>query len=371
MIEVMTIDSSGKVNDLEPVTDLDLSKSIGKLFIVAEDNSISEGTVFVIPPEECQRYSLPQDKLICLTDFHNIGEIFDRPRGFFVSFENVCRSGEFKSVLKHTPIDCPQNIYKAHPASQFRHHVGSKNIDPITGYAYSLENDIDFLVLECECSCGNTFAPRDMIPLRIKELDETMALTLVGYPGAKVMESRAMPYSSIYPGNSYVTEGNVLKQCTGAMIKGNEDLIAVENSSVAGMSGSPILQTQDGKLVAVSILLGGPAVKNHYEFVSLSHYVLENRYPEGLQLFESLKNDLPNFCSAFWLRCLESGLSTNEEKGSISVIRIMYYDLVKNFAAEQTPENSVKLLSHNLGFRLKKFLVKYIRSFSSYLCLPQ
>ena len=96
MIEVMTIDSSGKVNDLEPVTDLDLSKSIGKLFIVAEDNSISEGTVFVIPPEECQRYSLPQDKLICLTDFHNIGEIFDRPQSFFVSFENVSRSGEFK-----------------------------------------------------------------------------------------------------------------------------------------------------------------------------------------------------------------------------------------------------------------------------------
>ena len=356
MIEVMTIDSSGKVKELEPVTNPDMSKSIGKLFIVAEDNSIIEGTVFVIHPDEYQRYSLPPDKVICLTDFHNIGQLFDRPQSFFVSFENVSRSREFEDILKHTPIDCPQNIYKARPALHFGHHIGSRSIDPITGYAYSFENDIEFLVLDCECNCGRSVVPSNIIPLRIKELDEAKELTLVGYPGWDVTRSQVIPYSRIYPGTSYITGGNVLKQCTGAMIKANDDLIAVEISSVAGMSGSPILQTQAGELVAVSILLGGPAVKNHYELVSLSQHVLKHEYSEGLQLLESLITNSPNFCKPYWLRCLEIMLSGNDEKCSILMIKTMYFELVKNFAAELTPEDSVLLLSHNLGFRLKKVL---------------
>jgi hypothetical protein len=355
MIEVMTIDSSGNVKNLEPVTDSNRCKSVGKLFIVAEDGSLSEGAVFLIHPENYARYSLPADKLVCLTDFHNLGELFDRPESFFVSFENVTKSQVFKSVLKHTQSVCPQNLFKARPAMLFNHISGCRSVDPITTFDYSVENDVEFLVLENECSCGKTVVlPNYMIPLRIKELDVAKTITLVGFPGNNVLQSRAIPYSDIDPGNSYITAGNELKQCTGRVIKANEDLIAIENSSVAGMSGSPILQIQDGEWVAVSILLGGPAVINHYELTSMSRHVLQHNFSEALQLLESIKKNQPHCCIDSILLMLEWGLLNAKEEGSLLLIRDMYFGLIKNYAKLLTPEDSVKILSHNLGFRLKK-----------------
>ena len=347
MTEVMTLDASGQINNLEDLEDQDLSRSIGKLYIVGKNDSVSEGTAFLVHPDSLQGYRFPQNSLICLTDFHNLGEIFSSPLNFYVSFENPCKSKKFVRSLKHLPENCPRNIFSCDVAFRFDHNSGNKNIDPITNFAYSIENDLDFLILKDTCPCGQACTvATPLIPLKIDDIDPAKELLLVGYPASEVPNKIALPYSRINPGTSFFTYGNQLKQCKGRIIDLNNDLIAITNSSIGGMSGSPIVQKKGSETIVVSMLLGGPAIELHSELISIAICISQKDFTQARNILSSVKQDP-------FLEPLKYLLINQDKRCSLSICSLIYNRLIKKYA--KTLPNPESVLSHNLGFRIKKF----------------
>ena len=148
MTEVMILDVSGNINNLEDLEDRNLTSSIGKLYIVGKNGSVSEGTAFLVLPDSLQVYKFPQDRLICLTDFNNLEDFFSSPLNFYISFENPCESKNLVRSLRHLSGNCPRNIFSYDVAFRFGHNSINKNIDSITNFAYGIENDFDFLILK-------------------------------------------------------------------------------------------------------------------------------------------------------------------------------------------------------------------------------
>ena len=356
MSEVMTVNSIQKVNELEPLAHPELAKSIGKLFIVSEDDSVLEATVFVIFPGSFPTLSFPADRILCLTDLHNVVAVFQKPKSLFVSFHHVCKPERIARALCHLPADCPQNLFKANPSQSFPSTQDPSDFDPVTGEPYSIRTDIEILSVDLECSCGRSVNPPDIVPLPIGQLIDGLDLLLVGYPGSYIPQRRAMPYASINPGISFMTKGNVLKQSTGQVLDKNERLMAITNSSVTGMSGSPIFQDQGSGLVVVSILLGGPAVKNHFKFLRMSQHVLQNDFPQALALLNEVSSDSPTFCDPFDLGVLNYCLSVSDQKNSMMYISKIYFELIKKKSETLTREESLAQLSHNVGFRIESLI---------------
>ena len=352
MTEVMTLDASGHINNLEDLEDQDLSRSIGKLYIVGKKGSVSEGTAFLVHPDSLQGCGFPQNSLICLTDFHNLGEIFSSPLNFYVSFENPCESEDFAQTLKHLPGNCPRNIFSCDAAFRFDHNTGNKNIDPITNFAYSIKDDLDFLILKDTCPCGQVCRVGALlIPLKVDHVNPTEEILLVGYPGSQIPDKIALPYSTIDPGNSFVTKGNQLKQCKGRIIDLNSDLIVITNSSVGGMSGSPALQKRGSETIAVSMLLGGPAVEFHSELISIAIFISQRDFVQALSIFNSIRQGLtvnPNKLNTF-----KDALQNQDRSTSLTICAAIYYRLIKKYA--KTLPNPESVLSHNLGIRIKNF----------------
>ena len=361
MTEVMTLDGNGRVNDLETLTNPDLQKSIGKLYIIDADGSAAEGTAFLVQP--CRNMSKPPpkpDDLICLTDFHNISPIFRKPQRFVVIFKDPFPSHHIDTIMNHNANNCPKNIFQATPLNCFSHDQNEKSEDPITGFYYSIENDIEALKLSRRCVCGEIASePSDLIPLMIEEVDRTKKLTLVGYPGSGVPGRLALPYAIQSPWRSFfLTDGSAIKQSSGCILAENTDLFAISNSSVAGMSGSPMLQERNGRQVVVSMLLGGPAVYHHSSFIQIAMQVQMQNYQEALSIFENKKFDsfYPELCDQNLITELRGSLMYSLSSGCLFLISTLYFALIKTFSRSLNDNDEVvRLLSHNLGLILKNY----------------
>ena len=78
----------------------------------------------------------------------------------------------------------------------------------------------------------------------------------------------------------------------GKAIDENSKIIAISNSSVAGMSGSAILQIVYDQIYVVGMLLGGPAIQYHREMMMIITAVNQENYSEALNILSVIESEL-------------------------------------------------------------------------------
>jgi hypothetical protein len=119
--------------------------------------------------------------------------------------------------------------------------------------------------IENTCICGQALGPlaNNVINISTSEVDEDSRCVLLGYPGL-VSNSAALTLKP--DGDKHEAEvinqefvENKLIYTEGTILK-STNLIAITNSSAAGMSGSPLLIKKNGQWKVIGILIGGPAV---------------------------------------------------------------------------------------------------------------
>ena len=121
-----------------------------------------------------------------------------------------------------------------------------------------------------------------LIPLKINEVNSSEELLLVGYPGSRIPRNRALPYSRIDPGTLFDTNGNQMKQSKGSIINLNNEFNSNYKLFSRWYAGSPILQKRESDTVVVSMLLGGPAVEFHSDFINIGILVSQQSFTHQL-----------------------------------------------------------------------------------------
>ena len=123
MTEVMTLSSNGTVNELEILTIPELQKSIGKLYIVNSNQSVSEGTAFLVTPDRINgQRDFKSNEFICLTDFRNTARLFTDPEKFYIVFQDPYPADDIENILNHDKNNCVKYIFEAFPTYSFLHN---------------------------------------------------------------------------------------------------------------------------------------------------------------------------------------------------------------------------------------------------------
>ena len=346
MMEVMTVNSSGQLNELEDPTDQSLFFSVGKTFCLFEGGGYGEGTVFVIKNENLPFKTHSNTNLVFLTCYHNVKSSFFEIEEIYVVFLETQKN--YLKMVFHDQKHCKEKCFKA---TSYRVKEELNDIimfDSITNYPLSISNDIVELILEEKCNCGNIFKSNfAFIPLTLGPADFSKELTLIGFPGSLVEKKIAIPYQqNMQTKRSYLTGGNTLKMSKGHVLSNNEHIICCSNSSVAGMSGSVILQEFEGQYKAVGILQGGPAVRFHRDCIEISDNLSKNMSlcEESLERCIEGSNGETKYYFNDVLCCLRNNYALEKIKERL---RSHYNDLIRLFSENLTKESKIQILSHN------------------------
>ena len=355
VIEIITLDKNGKLrgghradfnNNREGLP----FKSVGRIY-----TSISGGTGFLF-----NSYSRG---LVVLSVKHIWRCSFDRsdPENCFITFEP---NHNYK-------IDKEQPNHDDHPIYRRLHYMdmdfstlGSQH-DPISGFLYSIPNDITIFTIENICLCGKNVDPIMEPPLEFADIGhcENLHCTLLGYPGGFNFSTSAPLKIHISSNEKKTIEKgmieNVLAWTEGKIIKSN-DLMAISNSSAGRMSGGPVLVKENGVWRVIGILIGGPAALGHYELMNLAEICMDKHS------FHTLLDELEQSAIENEIGYIERLARNLHAQGNesqdycISTLEHRYYRILRETCNEITQKygekKTAQLFNHNLVIPIKPYL---------------
>jgi hypothetical protein len=171
--------------------------------------------------------------------------------------------------------------------------------DPITNKFYSIDDDIVALRFKEECVCGRSQpSPSLNEVLVIPTVPETIPVTLLGFPGNSEEKSRVLSLADDVNDIDFkaalkAIPKNVLHYSEGEILA-KSIISCISNSSVAGMSGSPLLFKDVDGWKITGILLGGPAVPGHRELIKILEDHENLKYNECENQINTFTSDNPS-----------------------------------------------------------------------------
>ena len=258
---------------------------------------------------------------------------------------------------------CRADIYRAMPANvNFISNADQR--DPVTGELYGLVDDIAALTVYDFCICGNPLAPLASLNLTLPKMSDPPnkdeIVTLLGFPGMIADRNVVLPQR---PDIDDAEVNNALLQMkpyclivSEGIMNSISDLLAITNSSIGGMSGSPLMYHDGTEWCVCGILLGGPAVCGHRELLDLIA-LREKGEPEQVILSETSKI-LQMQPAAIFNGCSPLMLYYHYPKDWKNTAVGFYYSLIRAhccFAINQGNATFASTMNHNLAYRVLDF----------------
>ena len=258
---------------------------------------------------------------------------------------------------------CRADIYRAMPANvNFISNADQR--DPVTGELYGLVDDIAALTVYDFCICGNPLAPLTSLNLSLPKIcdppNKDESVILLGFP-EKIADRDAVlpqrPDIDIVEVKSALMEmkANCLV-VTDGILTNSSNLLAITNSSIGGMSGSPLMYHDGTEWGVCGILLGGPAVSGHRELLDLMA-LREKGEPEQVILSQT-SNILQMQPAAIFNGFSHLMLYYHNPRDWKNTAVGYYYSLIRYhccFAINQGNASFASSLNHNLAHRCLEF----------------
>jgi hypothetical protein len=217
------------------------------------------------------------------------------------------------------------------------------DFDPITNVEYVPNDDFCLFVIESRCRCGNYSQVPALSPIPLSTLSSCGDdILIIGYPGPFSYFSaplKDLTKEEITNLGSIMQEGNMIQSKGKILAQGS--LYAVSNPTIGGFSGSPILKkTGDGSFVAIGIFIGGVALPEHRELISISdHYIRNQDY-------------CLNFIQNSKIFCRLDLLNEFRSPGFIEGVKYYYNQTISHW--RKSNPGSLDILNHNLGYPIFK-----------------
>ena len=229
----------------------------------------------------------------------------------------------------------------------------SRDLDPITNCEYSVSCDFAMFKVLSLCICGK-FCDLPLLHMPVlspREISVDEELQIIGFMGpineissplkALSEENKNLMCERLKPGKITISEGKSLRV-------GN--LIAINNSTTPGFSGSPVLAVMENGIVCVvGVFVGGPAVYDHKILLEIA-----SKSNQGLDQTIVLLRSLDLSIYPILGRLLSFLKRKNEEKNIFYYSQKFYMRAIA--LTHKMGFMSKSLLNHNLMLPLSRVL---------------